>query len=235
METSIRRGTAVLVGLALVVAWVWCAAGTSWAGGPTSVLMVNPGTGQAAALHTTDARYEKLVETVRAYYPPTGSTTRPASVTDCAGCEVRLTWLIHDMRIWRVDRVHLTPDDGIWLESVSDETGRRDLLEQQAVWQRPHDSQALLALLRATEVAPAAGDVPGNVQQDPESSGQPPASDDGASTGETSLAAASGGNPDAPLGLVAVISGVAGMVVGLVAYRLVQGRHPDRRRVVLSD
>ena len=32
---------------------------------------------------------------------------------------MRLTWLIHDMQIWRIDTVHLTDDDGIWVETVA--------------------------------------------------------------------------------------------------------------------
>jgi hypothetical protein len=208
MSTLIRGGTAALTGLLLAIAWVCSSVDAAWAGGPTSVIMVNPGSGQAAALHTSDVRYERLVEAVRAYHPPTGSTSRPAGVTDCSGCEIRLTWLIHDMRIWRIDRVHLTPGDGIWLESVSDESGSTDPFEQTGTWQRPHDPTALLALLRATGVASTDGE---------------PAEDTGAAAA-TDLATTSGGIASPPLGLVAVGAGLLGVGVGLAAGHLVHRR-----------
>lgn len=223
MTTSSRRGAAAVIGWLLVLAWIWCSVGTASAGGPTSVIMVNPGTGQAAALHTSDVRYDRLVEAVRAYYPPAGPTARPASVTDCSGCEIRLTWLIHDMRIWRIDRVHLTPDDGIWLESVSDETGRTDPFEQTGTWQRPHDPTALLALLSAAEVAAprTAGQEPGATKPDSASA------DDGPPIDASTRAAASASGRDAlTTVLVAISSAVVGLVIGLGV---------DRRRRSRAD
>jgi hypothetical protein len=221
MNTLIRRGAAALTGLLLAVAWVCCSVDAAWAGGPTSVIMVNPGSGRAAALHTTDVRYDRLVDAVHAYDPPAGSTTRPASVTDCSGCEIRLTWLIHDMRIWRIDRVHLTPEDGIWLESVSDESGSTDPFEQTGTWQRPHDPTALHALLRSSGLTAADG---GDPADDTSAAG---------AAGAADLAAVGGGVPSPPLGLVAVGSGIVGVAVGLAIGYLVRRRR-DADRVVLS-
>jgi hypothetical protein len=218
MITSSRCGAAAVIGWLLVLAWIWCSADTASAGGPTSVIMVNPRTGKAAALHTSDVRYDRLVEAVRAYYQPAGSSTRPASVTDCSGCEIRLTWLIHDMRIWRVDRVHLTPDDGIWLESVSDETGTADPFEQTGTWQRPHDPTALLTLLRTTGTTSAADETSAAEETD---------------AGGAADLAAVGGIPGPPLGLVAVGAGLVGVAVGLAAGHLIRRRR-DTEPVVLS-
>ncbi|HEY5787833.1 MAG TPA: hypothetical protein VIT65_23980, partial [Microlunatus sp.] len=93
MITRGSRGRTAITGLALTITLLWCSFGSAWAGGPTSVIMVNPESGQAAALHTTDDRYQRLVEAVGAHRSPSGSQGRPAGVTDCFGCEIRLTWL----------------------------------------------------------------------------------------------------------------------------------------------
>lgn len=220
MTATIRHAAAVLVGLLLVTTWVWWSAGAASAGGPTSVIMVNPGTGRAAALHTTDPRYPQLVEAVGAYHSPTGSATRPRSVTDCSGCEIRLTWLIHDMQIWRIDRVHLTSDDGIWLESVSDESGG-DVFARTGVWQRPQDATALLGLLDAGGVsASSAGGAAPDAAPDPAS-------------GVDRLAAGDA-RPRVPLGLVVAGSGLAGAAVGLVTSWYLRRRRSDHDGVVLS-
>ena len=230
MSTLIRRGVAAATGLLLMVAWACGSVEAAWAGGPTSVIMVNPGSGAAAALHTSDPRYERLVEAVHAYYPPTGQTARPAGVTDCSSCEIRLTWLIHDMQIWRIDRVHLTPDDGIWLESVSDETGGADPFEQTGTWQRPHDPTALLTLLRTTGVAASTGTT--GAAEDTGAAEEAGASKTDAG-GAADVAAVGGGIPGPPLGLVAVGAGLVGILVGLAAGHLIRRRR-DTERVILS-
>ena len=69
-----------VAGLLLIMTGSWYAAGPAWAGGPTSVMIVSPTTGQAAALHTSNARYQQLVEAVDAYDSPTGPTTPPSTV-----------------------------------------------------------------------------------------------------------------------------------------------------------
>ena len=54
---------------------------------------------------------------------------------------MRLTWLIHDMQIWRIDTVHLTGQDGIWVETVVELSGDGDVFDQPARWHRPQDEQ----------------------------------------------------------------------------------------------
>ena len=219
MSTAVRHAAAVLAGLLLMTTWVWWSVGTASAGGPTSVIMVNPDTGRAAALHTTNTRYGRLVDAVRAYHPPTGPATRPTSVPDCTGCQVRLTWLIHDMQVWRIDRVHVTPDDGVWLESVSDETGG-DVSARTGVWQRPYDATALLGLLDDLGVtAASAGDAGGPARVD---------------AGGADEAAADGGRTAAPVGLVAAGAGTAGLAAGIVTGWYVRRHRSDPDRAVLS-
>ena len=91
---------------------------SAWAGGPTSVLLANPQTGRVAALYYTDKAYDRLAGAVGAFVSETGSTNRPGAVTDDFTGEIRLTWLIHDMSIWRIDRIHATTEDGMWVQTV---------------------------------------------------------------------------------------------------------------------
>ena len=55
---------------------------------------------------------------------------------------MRLTWLIHDMQIWRIDRIHLTSADGMWIETVVDRAGEGRMLERPAHWHRAADEAA---------------------------------------------------------------------------------------------
>ena len=80
MRILFKLGTTVLAGLLLIMAGIWSTAGPAWAGGPTSVLMVDPTSGNAAALHTSNPRYQQLVDAIGAYDAPAGPTAPPTSV-----------------------------------------------------------------------------------------------------------------------------------------------------------
>lgn len=244
MSTWIRHGLVALVGVLLAATSIWGSAGPASAGGPTSVIMVNPGTGQAAALHTDDARYRELVDAVAAYHTPVGETTPPAAVAGCEPCEIRLTWLIHDVHVWRIDRVHVTADDGIWLASVSDEYGATDLGERQPIWQRPHDPEALAVLLRDLGLTGPVGDSAGN-----DSAGDGSAGDGSAgngSAGDEMTTAGSGVTHPVGIALGAGAAGLlAGLAVGWFAHRRhtrgdgppsggTQPQDPQQERVILS-
>ena len=95
--------------------------------------MTNPGLGRAAALHIENAAYNRLDAAVGE--EATGEA-RPPSGMRSGDEEVRLTWLIHDMQIWKIDRVHLTSHDGIWVETVVDLTGDGDVFDRPARWHR---------------------------------------------------------------------------------------------------
>ena len=128
------------------VSW-FAAAQSASAGGPTSVLLANPQTGRVAALYHTDTAYDRLAGAVGAFASETGSTTKPGAVTDDFTGEIRLTWLIHDMSIWRIDRVHATTEDGMWVQTVV-RTDGGDVFDQPGTWHRPVDPKALAAALQ---------------------------------------------------------------------------------------
>jgi hypothetical protein len=147
-DVEIRRRTGLVTLIALLAAVGWFAAAQSAAaGGPTSVLLANPQTGRASALYYTDKAYDQLAGAVGAFVSEAGSTNKPAAVTDDLTGEIRLTWLIHDMSIWRIDRVHATTEDGMWVQTVV-RTDGGDVFDEPGTWHRPVDPKALAAALQ---------------------------------------------------------------------------------------
>jgi hypothetical protein len=160
----VRRGAALV---ATVLAVLLAVPGTAWAGGPTSVLLVSPTTGRAAALHTSDPAYAELEALLSG---PGGPVL--GEPEDGLGQYVTATWLVHDVDVWRIDRVSLDPTDGIRvLTRIADGTST-DLSEglrpgqtggPGAIWHRPADQAALAALFdRLGLLDPVAADPSGD-------------------------------------------------------------------------
>ena len=190
-------------------------AGSAYAGGPTSVLLVNTDRARVHALYVTDAAYDRLAAAVG---DTAGASTPPPGVAQGVKDQVKLTWLIHDVTVWRLDRVVLTRNDGIWIETAlklpeDDDTAR---------WHRAHDDQALTALLSAAGLL-------GKQAQPP---GDSPASTTPAVANGTSAAAtvAAPGRPI--LGIVA--AGLVGLVVGALGALMLRPRAARPPRVTLS-
>ncbi len=111
MRTLTHRLTApaaAALGAALAVAFaaVLALAGPAAAGGPTSVLLVNGGSGDAAALYATDPDYAALDKALG----DTGEQIDPMlTEADLGGADARritVTWLRHDVHVWRVDSLY---------------------------------------------------------------------------------------------------------------------------------
>jgi hypothetical protein len=133
--------------------------GVANAGGPTSVLVVSPQNGNAAGLYYSDPEYDRLMTVLGGDAPGaavTASNQQPAGY----GPEyVTVTWLIHDVMIWRIDRVFLAPDPGeMWVvtqfaDAEGGTAGPADGMfpgqtgGATAVWHRPADPAALSTLL----------------------------------------------------------------------------------------
>jgi hypothetical protein len=128
------------------------------AGGPTSVLMSNPNQQRARAAYHSDAMYSALTAAVGE--GRTGPNAPPAGVATGGGEDVRLTWLIHDVQIWRLDRIHLTSADGMWIETVVDVSGDGRIFDAPARWHRPVDEAALVAVLSETGLVGDSGAPP---------------------------------------------------------------------------
>ena len=186
----------ILTALALLLAAVgWSSTvGTAYAGGPTSVLLVDPSAGRAAALYHSSPDYQRLVDAINAYSSDLGSVDRPASVSENTNDAYRLTWLIHDVTIWRIDRIYATADDGLWLQTVADEGGG-DPFARPGRWHRVKNPEALTAVLTSTGVRGKAAP-----QTAPSSDAEP------------STAAATSVAPGPGAGSIATAAGIAGLL-----------------------
>lgn len=136
-------------------------AGPASAGGPTSVLLVVPGTGQTASLYTGDADYEALAASVGAFEASgVAGTVDPSGTSHEHGTGVTLTWLIHDVEVWRVDRVYVGADGGPWISTQSVAGGSGTIWDSPVVWHTAARGKELAALLDRLGVSPGspAGD-----------------------------------------------------------------------------
>jgi hypothetical protein len=226
-----RRGA--LAALATMFLSVLAAgfAGSAAAGGPTSVLLVVPGEGRTASLYNSDPEYDQLARLVGAFGPAAGSTTAPktssnagpSGTDDASGPGVTLTWLMHDVNVWRVDRVYLAAEGGPWISSQTTMDGG-DLFSQEPRWHTAGDGGKELATLldglgvglTATGTAAVAGN--GNV--DTGQAAPIPANGAPATTGATTTEPSSGlPGPDG------WIWGLAGLLLG-TALTLALRRRP---------
>ena len=101
-----NRVRSVLIALATAATFALISTGNANAGGPTSVIIVNPATGEANALYHDDADYQVLHD---ALAPAEGmSVERPSQLAHGPGISaINITWLIHDVEVWRIDYVRI--------------------------------------------------------------------------------------------------------------------------------
>jgi hypothetical protein len=230
-----RKTIALLVALLAGVAWAASAA-PAQAGGPTSVLMVNPATARTNALYHTSSAYQRLASGVGAFAADNGSDRKPPSVIEDFGGEIRLTWLIHDMSIWRIDRVYVTTHDGTWIQTQLTLDGG-DVFSRPGRWHRAADQRLLTASLTAAGLLTGskrpAGDPTATM---PAAAGStvPRAVDSAVPNAEPATVTGTSGTRVSVLAMIAG-AGVAGLIIGaLGAFVLVRPRRSRPPRVVLS-
>jgi hypothetical protein len=122
-------------------------AGTASAGGPTSVLLAEPATQTAASFYYTDADYETLADLVGVNKPVDTATADKAGANRDLGGGVTMTWLIHDIAVWRVDRVFVGDKGGPWIATQSDMNTSGNVYDSPVTWHRATDGPALVAFL----------------------------------------------------------------------------------------
>jgi len=129
---------ALAAGLALTV---WAAPAAS-AGGPTSVLVVSPESGETASLYYSDDEYEQLE---RLLGPPgAGTRTKPPEANLLAARQINVTWMVHDVSPWRLDQVFPLGDtDEVWIH-----TAEHVPESVNGHWHRSGDPARLRALLK---------------------------------------------------------------------------------------
>ncbi|MGC3002468.1 hypothetical protein ACPF8X_29860 [Streptomyces sp. G35A] len=141
-----RRLTAgVGASAAAVILLVWGAAPAA-AGGPTSVLVVSPESEETAALYYADEEYGELE---RLLGPPgTGTRDKPPEAGLAPGRLINVTWMVHDVTPWRVDRVF--PADGggdVWIHTSAQLTEPAE-----GRWHRAEHPSELRKLLKGLGV-----------------------------------------------------------------------------------
>jgi len=218
----------LLAGCALLL---WGAAPMASAGGPTSVLLAAPGNQRTAALYNSDREYaalERLLGT-----PARGSREQPPEVELMAADQINVTWMVHDVMPWRIDRVHrMARGKDVWIFRTTD-------VERQArgSWYRaarPDELRALfddLDLTGGPTSTPGAygetRDVPTGPAAEPSGAAAEPS---GAATSAPPAARASSG-PGAGTGWWWAVPGaVAGAVLALGLRPFVTRRPWDRLR-----
>nr|WSY52350.1 hypothetical protein OG999_21010 [Streptomyces sp. NBC_00886] len=122
---------------------VWGASEAS-AGGPTSVLVTSPTSGQATALYYSDEEYGALQQLLG----PEGQGTRdkPPEADLARARQINVTWLAHDISPWRIDRVFPVESkpQAVWIHTAADVWENTQL---NGYWHRAEKPAQLRALL----------------------------------------------------------------------------------------
>lgn len=220
----------LVVAAALVAVTGWFGAGPATAGGPTSVLLSVPGEGRTAALYYSDREYVALSSLLGVESSDGSGATDPSGPDQVAGVGVTVSWLIHDVSVWRVDRVYLQAEDGPWVATRLYDWEQGAL--GQETWHQPERGRALATLLDGLGVGadPSGAGDGGDASTTPESGqggGQAPAAEpaaaSGPSTGGSGADSTSTGGGVALAG--AALLGVAlGVLVGALGACFLPGR-----------
>ncbi|MER7661329.1 MULTISPECIES: hypothetical protein [unclassified Streptomyces] len=130
-----------LAALATVLALSWVLAPSAVAGGPTSVLVTSPESGETASLYNSDAQYGSLLKLL-GEGPTKGQTDRPPSLDMALGTrQINVTWMIHDVQPWRVDQVYPGDRAGlVWIHTAT------NLETQQGYWHQARQPAELTTL-----------------------------------------------------------------------------------------
>lgn len=149
-----RIRASLIAAVLVVVSLAWWEPAA--AGGPTSALLSVPGQGKTASLYYTDPEYDALADLVGVTSTTgAGEVDRSGGTHDSGGPGVTITWLIHDVDPWRVDRVYPAENGAPWIatQTVGEDGG---IWNSPVVWHQPENGGRLMALLDDLGVGKAA-------------------------------------------------------------------------------
>jgi hypothetical protein len=187
------------------------------AGGPTSVLLASPTSRTAAALYNSGGDYDRLATAIGLERSFAADRSVPSRLGVGPGSgSINITWLMHDVFVWRVDRVQIEPDGKVWLNTTLSKENGELVFDDEGVWHQAAEPKQLVALLTKLGVWDGAG----SKQADPDnaivtggtgSEAAPPAAQKPAPTGATTTVAASSVSPWwlAAIGLLGAALGLA--------------------------
>ena len=148
----------------IIASSVLLGAGSASAGGPTSALLVDPGTGRSASLTLVDDYYGALMALVGADDGSAGRVDKGAA-GHASGSEITVSWLAHNVWVWRVDRIYVDAPGGPWIATHSAMPESQDIFAAPPTWHTAADGSKLMTLLERIGII--GGDV--------NSLGRPPA------------------------------------------------------------
>ncbi|MGW4199462.1 hypothetical protein [Streptomyces sp. NPDC004726] len=140
--------------LAAVLALGLVLAPGAMAGGPTSVLLVTPSTDKTASLHYSQKEYSTLLGLLESEQPK-GRPQPPAGLElNDQPRQINVTWLIHDVTPWRLDRIYLSTNPGVvWIHTaMPDDVAKLHTTE--GVWHRAKQPLQLAQLLDTLGLTP---------------------------------------------------------------------------------
>lgn len=187
-------------GLGVTAALMVAGAPQAVAGGPTSVLLVSPESTESASLYYTDGEYSDLESWLE---PPTSggkpSEDPPGLGVGVQSRQINVTWMVHDVTPWRVDRVYAPLSDK---EGDKRDGGRKDMdvwvhrsTETESLtgdWHRAKEPERLVSLFKELGLMGKASDR-GTSGIAPGSETVPEPSAPEKSAGEQKAAAGGGG------------------------------------------
>ncbi|MFF3877675.1 hypothetical protein [Streptomyces sp. NPDC001978] len=129
--------------LIVLLGFLLGAASSAVAGGPTSVLVTSPQSGEATALYYSDEEYGQL----QGLLGPegTGSRDKPPEMEQADARQINVTWLAHDISPWRLDRVFAADASAhtVWIHTAANVTETPN-----GYWHRAEHPAQLRALLK---------------------------------------------------------------------------------------
>ncbi|MGA5126609.1 hypothetical protein ACPCAG_25315 [Streptomyces pseudogriseolus] len=188
-KDGVRRLTAAAAALTATLALIVWAASPASAGGPTSVLVVSPESQETASAYWSDTAYSELERLLGPV--DKGTRERPPEAVSASARQFNVTWLVHDVTPWRVDRVFMT-DAGqdAWIH-----TAERFNESPNGLWHRAEDPTHLYKVLYSlgvmgerTSAVPAPGIYPAPWETEQAAPGEDRAAD--AAVSETRAVAA---------------------------------------------
>lgn len=157
-----RRRLAALAGvLAAALGLTLWGAGSASAGGPTSVLIVSPESTETASLYHSDKEYGQLQRLLGE--PGAGSADKPPEADLITGPQINVTWMLHDVTPWRVDRVYPAADsEAVWIHTAANLDASTN-----GTWHRAEQPAGLRGLLENLGVMGEASDGDYSVEYPP--------------------------------------------------------------------
>ncbi|MFI7010183.1 hypothetical protein [Streptomyces sp. NPDC050145] len=143
---TVRNLAALFTALAATLALVLWGAVQASAGGSTSVLIVSPESEESASLYFSDKDYGRLARLLGE--PGETEEALAPGLRVGAGRRLDVTWLLHDIQPWRVDRVYPgTPGSkDVWIHTST------DMNDLNGIWHTAEKPGELRSLMRGLGV-----------------------------------------------------------------------------------